>query len=389
MRPPLIIGGGPAGAAAACLLARAGAPPTLLERLPGPADKVCGDFVSAEAIAMLQDLGIDLPALHPAHIATLRVVHGRRVAEIALPFPALGLTRRALDEALLQRAAQLGATVRRGHAVRSLQAGPHGIHIRSDLPTGFAGEAVFLATGKHELRGVSRPTRTLRPLGLKTYFDLAPDQAASLQGAVELVLLRDGYAGLQCVEFGRVVLCLVTGADRMRHADGNWPMLLAELLDEAPHLRLRLRGARDRLPRPLAIAGIPYGHLQLPDPHEPGLFRLGDQGCVIPSLTGDGVAIALHSAVLAVAVWQSGGDAVTYHRTLARQLRRQMRIAGLIHGLCGTRALQPLLAAAARACPAAVVLAARSTRIAACESAGNKRPSADERRGFGPRASVS
>lgn len=365
MHPPLIIGGGPAGAAAACLLARADAPPVLLERLAGPADKVCGDFVSAEAIAMLEDLGIDLPALHPARIAKIRLVHGRRVAEATLPFPALGLTRRALDESLLQRAAALGATIRRGHAVRSVQAGPGGVCVRSDAPTGFGGEAVFLATGKHDLRGAPRPARAGRPLGLKTYFDLAPDQEAALQGAVELVLLRDGYAGLQCVEHGRTVLCLITGADRMRDAGGSWTTLLAELIEEAPHLRLRLRGGVDRLPRPLAVAGIPYGHLQPPDPNQPGLFRIGDQGCVIPSLTGDGVAIALHTAALAVEVWRGGGNAVTYHRLLAHRLRRQMRIAGLIHSVCGSRALQPLLAAAAYACPAAMVLAARRTRIAA------------------------
>lgn len=365
MRPPLIIGGGPAGAAAACLLARAGAPPTLLERLAGPADKVCGDFLSAEAIAMLQDLGIDLPALRPARIDTVRLVHGYRLAEAALPFPAWGLTRRALDEALLQRAAELGANIRRGHAVRSLQTGPGGVCIRADTPTGHAGEAVFLATGKHDLRGALRPARAGRPVGLKTYLDLAPDQSEALQGAVELVLLHDGYAGLQCVERGRTTLCLIIGGDRMRRTGADWAVLLTELLEEAPHLRLRLRGARDWLPRPLAVAGIPYGHLHSPTPFEPELFRLGDQGCVIPSLTGDGVAIALHSAALAVEVWRSSGDAVTYHRTLARQLRRQMRTAGLISRLFGRRALQPFLAAAAHACPAAVALAAKSTRIKA------------------------
>src|ERR1700721_493934 len=114
MRPPLIIGGGPAGAAAAALIAAAGRPVTLLERNAGPTDKLCGDFLSGGAVAALHRLGLDPLSLGAMPLRTVRLVHRRTMAETALPFPALGLSRRRLDEALLSLAAQRGAQVLRG-----------------------------------------------------------------------------------------------------------------------------------------------------------------------------------------------------------------------------------------------------------------------------------
>ena len=58
-REPLIIGGGPAGVAAAITLGRAGCRPVLLERTSGPTDKVCGDFLSGDAIEQVRLLGVD------------------------------------------------------------------------------------------------------------------------------------------------------------------------------------------------------------------------------------------------------------------------------------------------------------------------------------------
>src|ERR1700722_2367237 len=100
--PPLIVGGGPAGCTAAHILARAGHRATLIERTTGPTDKVCGDFLSVEAIEALLACGIDLDELAPAPITSIRIIHGRRVAATRLPFAAYGLTRRVLDEALLR-----------------------------------------------------------------------------------------------------------------------------------------------------------------------------------------------------------------------------------------------------------------------------------------------
>lgn len=362
MTAPLVIGGGPAGAAAAISLARGGAAVTLLERSRGPTDKVCGDFLSTEALTALRGLGLDLSALGAAPIGRLRLVHAGRVAATMLPFPACGLSRRVLDEALLGRAIAVGVDVRRGETVRELASSGTRMTVRM-AAGGFTADCVFLATGKHDLRGAIRATRDTGTIGLKTYLRLAPAQRAGLEGHVELVLFRGGYAGLQPVEDGGAVLCAVIDKRRFAAAGGTWPALVDAIATDCPHLAARLAGAQPLRDRPVAIAGIPYGHLHSPAQDDPpGLFRLGDQACVIPSLTGDGVAIALHSAAEAARTWLGGGTASEHHLRLARTLKGQMRLAGVLHGLCLGPA-QGWVASAGRVAPTLLRHAASWTRL--------------------------
>src|SRR5689334_5532694 len=91
---PVIIGGGPAGSAAAIELARAGHQITMIERTVTATEKVCGDFLSPEAVARIEPLGVDL-ADAPV-INTLRLIHRPRAVQTSLPFRARGLPRHAL-----------------------------------------------------------------------------------------------------------------------------------------------------------------------------------------------------------------------------------------------------------------------------------------------------
>ena len=361
----LIVGGGPAGSAAAIRLAKAGRPITVIERSAGPTDKVCGDFLSAEAIETLHGLGLDLAALSPAPIRRLRLVYAQAVAETKLPFPAFGLSRRVMDEALLGLAAASGAVIERGHAVRSIRADRGRLLVRTEGVDDREAGTVFLATGKHDLRDLPRPGRAAGSVGMKMYLRLSAAQDAALGDAIELILFPGGYAGLQRVDGGRVVLCLTIVRDRLKEAGTHWSAVLRRLQAHSPHLAARLADAVPLLERPLAIAGTPYGFLYRPAPDAPtGLFRLGDQACVIPSLTGDGVSIALHSGCLAADTWLArGNDAGAYHQRLRRDLLWQMRLASALQTACVRPWVQAPLVALCRGWTALPRVAARWTRL--------------------------
>jgi menaquinone-9 beta-reductase len=356
----VIIGGGPAGTAAAITLARAGHAVTLIERSVDARDKVCGDFLSAEALAMVEGFGVDLSAA--STISAVRLVHRNRSVTTHLPFAARGLSRRALDAALLERAQAGGATILRGHRVSAVEQDRGAILLSCGSLGQIAAKTVFLATGKHEMRGAGRIGHGTGLVGMKMYYALAGSQLQALRYHVELILLAGGYAGFQIVEADRAVLCVLLPAARLRAVGGRWDRLLDALTDESPHLRTRLAGARGLLDQPLAVAGLPYGYVYTSNRRDPpGLLRLGDQAVVIASLTGDGVALALGSGSLATRMWLAGGGA-HYHDHLATRLSRQMRVASAIHRLCLNPALQPWVAAICGLWPGAIRLAAAATR---------------------------
>jgi flavin-dependent dehydrogenase len=348
MTPQFIAGGGLAGAAAACALAQAGRAVTVLERSSGPTDKICGDFLSSEAQHYLTRLGLNLAALGGHSIDLVRLVRGTRIVTARLPFRGLGLSRRVLDEAVLHHAEAAGAQIRRGVTV-------------DRLSTAIG----FLATGKHDLRTAARKLAVAPEelVGFKTYLRLSPSQQDALAHAVEMILFADGYAGLQLVEGGRANLCLLIHRDHLMRTGGTWPALLDDLRRLSPHLHARLSGATALLARPLAIARVPYGFLHCPEPAETA-FRLGDQACVIPSFAGDGMAMALHSAALAVRCHLNGIPPAEYHRLLHRDVARPIRRAGALYRLGRWAPGQALLMQALRLSPGLLARAAAATRIA-------------------------
>jgi flavin-dependent dehydrogenase len=226
-------------------------------------------------------------------------------------------------------------------------------------------EMRFLATGKHDLRAARRDLDAApeRLVGFKMYWRLKPAQRADLSGAVEVILFRGGYAGLQMVEGGRANLCLLAHRDRLADAGGSWTCLLETLTAESSHLRSRLEGAEPLLSRPLTIASVPYGFMHRPAAGET-MFRLGDQACVIPSFSGDGMSMALHSAALAVRTHRSGGSPRQYHAQLRQDVGGPIRRAMALYRLGRFGPGQALLVQALRLWPELMRRAAEVTRVA-------------------------
>ena len=357
-----VIGGGLAGSAAAILLARAGRRVTLLEREREPKHKVCGEFLSAEALTLLGSLGISAAALGAVCVRGVRLCSQRRVTETALPFAAMSLTRRRLDAALLDAAEAAGVHVRRGSAVAALNRQPDGWLATLKDGDVFFAPNVVLATGKHDLRGFARPPGPQSDLvGLKMYWQLAPAQSAALGGFVELLRHPGGYTGLEHVEDGVANLCCLIQRKLLGRL-GGWDRFLEMLQQTCPRARERLAGAEPLLSKPLAISPIPYGYVRAQAAGE-RLFPVGDQAAVIPSFTGDGMSIALYSGIRAAHSLLRGEDAASFQRGLRRELRLQVARATAISRALVHRPTRDLMVGAVWLWPGWLGVVARTTRL--------------------------
>jgi flavin-dependent dehydrogenase len=356
--PALIAGGGPAGSAAGIALARSGIETQIVERHRTPQDVVCGGFLGWDALAALRSLGVDPAALGARPIARLRLVSARDEVEAALPHPAAGLSRKRLDAALLEAAEQAGARVRCGIAVRS--ADLPGRALRVDGGEEVGGDALLIATGKHELRGSARPRDTSTdPIGLRTALTPSARLESGLDEVIELHLFDGGYAGLLLQEDGQANLCLSAARGRLKSA-GGIERLVGELAVQLPAFADRLREGRPA--RWSAISGVPYGWRT--EATVPGIYRLGDQAAVIASLAGDGIAIALNSGIAAAEAIASGRPAEEYQRAFGRRARRPIDAAEALRWAAEHAAPRTAAMKLLKIVPRLTGLAALLTRIA-------------------------
>ncbi len=364
----LVIGGGVAGCAAAIAINRKGRGVTLIEREPIPRHKVCGEFLSGEALEDLRVLGIDVATLGAVPILYVRLAAARRAAEAALPFPAASLTRKTLDTALIAEAVAAGVRVERGRSVQALCRTATGMW-QATLDDGAVCEAptAFLATGKHDLRGYVRPKDPQRWVAFKMYYRLSPAQMAELYGASELMLYPGGYGGIQPVEGGIANLCWVVQQRYLARVEHRWDKFLAKMQQDCPHLAKRLAGAEPLLDKPIAITHIPYGHIRRTT--EDGLYCIGDQAAVIPSFTGDGISIALHTARCASAAFLAGEPAPLYQARLRSALLPQMRLARLAADGLNNSPARAVLPFCLRVWPGVMRVTAKLTRVAAQRAA--------------------
>ena len=119
----IVIGGGPAGCAAAISRARGGAGVLLLERGHFPRHKVCGEFVSAESLELLETLlAADFRTLMTTapRISTGRIFADGAEIPAEINPPAASIARYDLDAALWNSAIQSGVDALEDCTVKSV-----------------------------------------------------------------------------------------------------------------------------------------------------------------------------------------------------------------------------------------------------------------------------
>jgi flavin-dependent dehydrogenase len=295
----VVVGGGPAGSAAAIVLASAGRSVLVLEKDRFPRAKVCGEFLAGDALLSLEHIGardaVEAAAPERIEKGSVHLSNGTAVA-FRLPTPAIGISRWTLDALLSARAREAGAQVRFAARVESVSAvSPAEFAVRCGNEE-IRARAVVGAWGRWDALDRALARGFLRR---RRFFGWSRDFAGAtegLAGSVRLYLFPGGYCGLSRVEGGQVNLAGVLSERARRAIGGDWEDVTAFARHTNRALEADLHPMQ---PGPRGSLGtVPVVFVSKP-PVENGMLMAGDAAGVIDPFSGQGQAAALASGILA------------------------------------------------------------------------------------------
>lgn len=298
----LVIGAGPAGAAAAIQAARGGANVVVFDKAPYGRDKVCGDGLTPRAIAALNELDIDLEGAH--HIVGLRMIANSTVRELDWPsgsrFPNHGAVwpRRRLDAALIDAATEAGAEVIWGTEALPILDGDRVIGVEAGgkkwhapltvVATGAPGKvAKMLGTDRVEDEPFGLAIRAYVPSDrhadkhLEACLTLKDDQGTAVPGYGWMFPAGDGTVNI--------------GAGALSTMKGFKKLNLNTLLDSYRDMVQESWGLGDFVERPRAWR-LPMSAQRR---HGNGWVAIGDAAGLINPMNGEGIDYGLESGMLA------------------------------------------------------------------------------------------
>ncbi|HZP25228.1 MAG TPA: NAD(P)/FAD-dependent oxidoreductase [Terriglobales bacterium] len=311
-----IIGGGPAGLAAALALRRTGLDVIVADAAHPPIDKACGEGIMPDGLAALSELGVGLDRQQGAPFTGIRLINGAQTVEAPFQRGAgLGIRRIALHQQLVDTAAHAGVRLLWKHRFKGLAPGQvllDGQVVRCRWIVGADGQQS--RTRYHAGLEPDRPGRVR--FGMRQHFRIAP-----WSDFVEVHWSDCGEMYVTPVGQDEVCVAFLSSGRNLRfdHA-----------LPHFPALQLRLKKAIVEEPaRGAVTSSRRLGRVQRRD-----VALIGEAAGSVDSITGEGLAISFRQA-MALADAVRAGDLARYESAHRRIMRLPRAMAALMLSMDG------------------------------------------------------
>jgi flavin-dependent dehydrogenase len=294
-----IVGGGLAGLSLAILAADAGYKVALFEKEEYPFHKVCGEYISFESYDFLDRLGL------PLHTWNLPVIKKLMVTDVngkgyyfPLDLGGFGISRFKIDDALYQLALKKDVEVFTSTKVKDVLF-EENEHIIQTNKQNFFAKVIAGSYGKRSnldikwKRGFTKQktSKLSNYIGVKYHVRLSYPR-----NKIALHNFKNGYCGISAIEDDKYCLCYLTNADNLISNNNSIQQMQENVLFKNPSLKKIFTESKFLFDAPVTISQISFNKKTQIENH---VFMLGDAVGMITPLCGNGMSMAMQSALLA------------------------------------------------------------------------------------------
>lgn len=290
----IIIGGGLAGLSSAIHLSKYNLNILVIEKNEFPKHKVCGEYISNEVLPYLDFLDVDVFKLGAKRIDKFQLsTTNNKIVSAVLPLGGFGISRYCLDEALANKALQIGVYMLKD-TVEDVQYSNDQFSVETKSNAIYLSKIVIGAYGKRSNLDVKLKRQFITNkspyLAVKTHLQGEfPDDMVALHN------FKGGYCGVSKVENGHINLCYITNLKAFKtYKDIN--EFQQKVLFKNKFLKAIFEQSTPVFEQPLTISQISFEDKKAIENH---IIMCGDTAALIHPLCGNGMSMAIRSAQMA------------------------------------------------------------------------------------------